>query len=48
MNTYVFRLADGSEIGIAAATRVCAMEMFEELYFIDGKWTVDVVGIEVR
>lgn len=48
MNTYIFKLTDGSNIEIQAATRVIAMEMFEELYYVDGEWIVDVVGIEVK
>ena len=47
MNTYIFRLTDDSEIEIQAATRVCAMEIFEDMYFKNGKWIVDVKEIDV-
>lgn len=48
MNTYIFRLIDDSEIEIPAATRVCAMEIFEDMYYENGKWKVEVKSIDVR
>ena len=48
MNVYIFRLADNSEIEIQAATRVCAMEAFEDMYYKDGKWKVEVKEISVK
>ena len=48
MNIYVFRLTDDSEIEIQAATRVCAMEIFEDMYYENGKWKVEVKEICVK
>jgi hypothetical protein len=48
MNTYIFKLTDGSEIEIQAATRVCALEIFEDMYYEDGKWKVEVKDINVK
>ena len=48
MNTYVFVLTDGTEIVIPAATRVCAMEEFERLYYENGEWKVELSNIKVK
>ena len=50
MNTYIFKLDDGTDIRILAPTRIIAMEMFEEIYF-DKKnniWLVNLVNIGVE
>lgn len=50
MNTYIFKLDDGTNIEISAPTRIIAMEMFEEMYF-DKKnniWLVNLVNISVE
>ena len=50
MNTYIFKLDDGTDIRISAPTRIIAMEMFEEMYF-DKKnniWLVNLVNIGVE
>ena len=48
MNTYVFILDDDTEIEIPAATRVCAMETFEEMYYKNGEWSVELKEIKVK
>ena len=47
MNEYIFVLTDDTEITISAASRVCAMEAFEDMYFKDGKWLVSLKQIKV-
>lgn len=48
MNTYIFKLTDNTEVEIQAATRVCAMEIFENMYYENGKWKVEVKEISVK
>lgn len=50
MNTYIFKLDDGTDIKVSAPTRIIAMEVFEEMYF-DKKnniWLVNLVNIGVE
>jgi len=48
MNTYVFKLIDDTEIEIQAASRVCAMEIFEDMYYENNEWKVEVKEISVK